>query len=159
MSKSKDKTNVMRLLDQKNIKYIPHMYNTDNTLTGRDVAQILKKNENSVFKTLVTIAKSGQIYVFVIPVNKELNLKLAAETSGEKNIHMIPSKELLGLTGYVHGGCSPIGMKKIFPIFFDKEINNHEVITFSAGKVGYQVELKTSELSKIINYKIANLTL
>ncbi|MFL8887546.1 Cys-tRNA(Pro) deacylase [Helcococcus kunzii] len=157
MSKNKDKTNVMRLLDQKNIEYIPHKFETDNTLTGRDVAKIIKKDENSVFKTLVTIGKSGQNYVFVIPVNKELNLKLAAEASGEKSIHMIPSKELLGLTGYIHGGCSPIGMKKTFPTFFDEELNKHEIITFSAGKVGYQVELNTSDLSKIIEFKIANI--
>lgn len=158
MSKNKDKTNVMRLLDQKNIKYIPHKFETDNTLTGRDVAKIINKDENSVFKTLVTVGKSGQNYVFVIPVNKELNLKLAAEASNEKSIHMIPSKELLGLTGYIHGGCSPIGMKKPFSTFFDEEINKHDIIVFSAGKVGYQVELNTSDLPKIIEFKVENLT-
>lgn len=158
MAKNKDKTNVMRILDQKNIEYIPHQFETDNSLSGRDVAKIIGKDENSVFKTLVTVGKSKQNYVFVIPVNKELNLKFAAEASNEKSIQMIPSKELLTLTGYLHGGCSPIGMKREFPTFFDEEINNHEIIAFSAGKVGYQVEINIKDLSKVIKYKIAKLT-
>lgn len=158
MAKNKDKTNVMRILDKKNINYNPYQFETDNTLTGLDVANILGKKSDTVFKTLVTIGKSKQNYVFAIPVDKELNLKKAAEVSGEKSIQMITSKELLPLTGYIHGGCSPIGMKKYFKTFFDKEINNHKSITFSAGKVGYQVEIRIDDLSNVIDYDIADLT-
>ncbi|MFM1515218.1 Cys-tRNA(Pro) deacylase [Helcococcus ovis] len=158
MSKNKDKTNVMRFLDQKKIDYIPYQYETDGSLTGIDVALKLNKNMNSVFKTLVTVGKSNQNYVFVIPVDRELDLKKAAEASEEKSIRMIPSRELLVLTGYIHGGCSPLCMKKKFKTFIDEEANNHESITFSAGKIGYQVEIKIENLKKILNFKFFQLT-
>lgn len=153
MAKNKDKTNVMRILDQKKIEYKNFHYETDNTLSGLDVAHLLGKDPSSVFKTLVTVCKSGEHYVFVIAVDQELNLKLAAAAVGEKSIQMLPSRELLGLTGYIHGGCSPIGMKKQFTTVFDEEISRHESITFSGGKVGYQVELKVEDLAKIIDYR------
>ena len=158
MSKHEEKTNVMRALDSKKVKYISHCYIDTPTTNGVEVAQILGQNPADVFKTLVTTSKSGTNYVFVIPVAKELDLKKAAKVTGEKSIEMLKSKELLPLTGYVHGGCSPIGMKKPFKTFIDKSAAEREVIIFSAGKIGYQVELMLTELSKAINYSLEDLT-
>jgi len=136
-----DKTNVMRVLDSKKVQYNSHEYEPDATMTGEEIAGILGEPAEKVFKTLVTQAKSGQYYVFVIPVVGELDLKKAAKAAGEKAINMIKQKDLLPLTGYVHGGCSPIGMKKRFPIFLHETAKDFERIYVSAGKVGYQVEL------------------
>ena len=158
MSKHEEKTNVMRALDSKKVKYISHSYIDTPTTNGVEVAKILGQNPADVFKTLVTISKSGTNYVFVIPVAKELDLKKAAKAAGEKSIEMLKSKELLPLTGYVHGGCSPIGMKKPFKTFIDKSADEREVIIFSAGKIGYQVELTLPELSKVIEYSLEDLT-
>lgn len=155
MAKSKDKTNVMRILDSKNVEYKFYSYEADDKLTGIDVAHKLNKDENTVFKTLVTVGKSKEHYVFVIPVNKELDLKKASSAVSEKNISMVKSKDLLALTGYIHGGCSPIGMKKPFKIVFHDTVNELDTITFSAGKIGYQVELEFKEISKIIDYSTA----
>lgn len=158
MSKHEEKTNVMRVLDSKKVKYISHSYIDTPTTNGVEVAKILEENPDDVFKTLVTTSKSGTNYVFVIPVAKELDLKKAAKVTGEKSIEMLKSKELLHLTGYVHGGCSPIGMKKPFKTFIDKSADEREVIIFSAGKIGYQVELTLPELSKVIEYSLEDLT-
>ena len=158
MSKHEEKTNVMRVLDSKKVKYISHSYIDTPTTNGVEVAKILEENPDDVFKTLVTTSKSGTNYVFVIPVAKELDLKKAAKVTGEKSIEMLKSKELLPLTGYVHGGCSPIGMKKPFKTFIDKSADEREVIIFSAGKIGYQVELTLPELSKAIIYSLEDLT-
>ena len=145
-----DKTNVMRILDQKKIKYIPHYY--DNTITnGMEVANTLNLDPNKVFKTLVTVGASKRNYVFVVPVNSELDLKKAAQIVNEKSIEMIKSKELLDLTGYIHGGCSPIGMKKPFRTVMNKSALDYEEVTFSAGKIGYQVEMNPLDLKKLIN--------
>lgn len=157
MSKSKDKTNVLRILNSKKIDYKFYGYEADATLTGADVAHILNKPENTVFKTLVTVGKSGEHYIFVIPVNKELDLKKASKAVSEKNISMVKSKDLLALTGYIHGGCSPIGMKKLFKIVFHDTVNELDTITFSAGKIGYQVELSTQDLPKAIDFSMANI--
>ena len=157
MAKLKDKTNVLRILDSKKIDYKFYGYEADATLTGADVAHILNKPENTVFKTLVTVGKSGEHYVFVIPVNKELDLKKASKSVYEKNISMVKSKDLLLLTGYIHGGCSPIGMKKPFKIVFHDTVNELDTITFSAGKIGYQVELNTQDLPKAIDFSMANI--
>ncbi|MBR0230517.1 MAG: Cys-tRNA(Pro) deacylase [Erysipelotrichaceae bacterium] len=151
-----EKTNVMRLLDQASIPYTEHTYDPDLGLAGQDVASQLDQEPERVFKTLVTVGASGNHYVFVIPVNSELNLKKAARAAGEKNIQMIKQKELLPLTGYIHGGCSPIGMKKFFPTFFDETAILFDTIFFSAGKVGFQVELNISQLS-IIDFELADL--
>ena len=158
MSKHEEKTNVMRVLDSKKVKYTSHCYIDTPTTNGEEVAKILGQNPADVFKTLVTISKSGTNYVFVIPVAKELDLKKAAKAAGEKSIEMLKSKELLPLTGYVHGGCSPIGMKKPFKTFIDKSADEREVIIFSAGKIGYQVELTLPELAKVIDYSLEDLT-
>lgn len=157
MTRSKDKTNVMRILDTKKIEYKFYSYEADASLTGIDVAHKLNKEESTVFKTLVTAGKSREHYVFVIPVNKELDLKKASKAVSEKNISMVKSKDLLALTGYIHGGCSPIGMKKPFKTVFHDTISNLDTITFSAGKIGYQVELRTEDLSKVIDYSTGDI--
>ncbi len=152
-----NKTNVMRVLDQKKIHYESHSYEPDATMSGEEIAGILGENKDSVFKTLVTQGKSGAYYVFVIPVAMELDLKKAAKTAGEKAISMIKQKELLPLTGYVHGGCSPIGMKKIFPTFIHETALQYDRIFVSAGKVGCQIELSPQDLIAAAGIKTADI--
>ena len=152
-----EKTNVMRLLEQKKIAYTAHTYEADVTKTGEEIAALLHEDAERVFKTLVAQGKSGSYYVFVIPVNTELDLKKAAAASKEKSVSMIKQKELLPLTGYVHGGCSPIGMKKQFPTFFHQTAEGFDAICFSAGKVGYQVEVTPGDMPKLIRYEYADL--
>lgn len=149
--KAKDKTNVMRVLDSKKIEYNSHAYEADPTLTGAEIAKILGEDTGRVFKTLVTQGKSKNYYVFVVPVEAELDLKKAAKVSGEKAISMIKQKELLPLTGYVHGGCSPVGMKKQFKTFIHETAPTLEKIYVSAGKVGFQIELNPADLIKVVN--------
>ncbi|AOZ97625.1 Cys-tRNA(Pro) deacylase [Butyrivibrio hungatei] len=151
-----DKTNVMRVLDGKKISYKSYMYEPDATMSGEEIAAILGENADKVFKTLVTQGKSNQYYVFVIPVKRELDLKKAAKAVSEKSISMIPQKELLPLTGYVHGGCSPIGMKKSFPTTIHETAQEYEEIFFSAGKVGYQVEVAVKDLEKVVRVSYAD---
>ena len=152
-----EKTNVMRILDQKKIKYNPYFYETEVALSGDVVAKMIGKDENQVFKTLVTVSSNNRYYVFVVPVNKELNLKKAAQAVNEKSIQMIKSKDLLDLTGYVHGGCSPIGMKKFFRTTIDLRAKEQENIVFSAGKIGFQVEMSINDLCKIIKFELKDL--
>lgn len=152
-----EKTNVMRVLEQKKIPYKSHTYTQDASTSGEEIAAILGENPDCVFKTLVTRGKSGQYYVFVVPVAKELDLKKAAKVSGEKSIEMIKQKELLPLTGYIHGGCSPIGMKKQFKTFVHKTAMDFETIFFSAGKVGYQVELSPADMGKAFPYMLEDI--
>lgn len=156
MAKSEAKTNVMRLLDSKKISYNEYTYEGDSTTTGVEVATMLGQEVERVFKTLVTVGKSGANYVFVIPVSKELDLKKAAAAAHEKSIDMLKSKELLALTGYVHGGCSPIGMKKQFVTFVHESAKDFDKIIFSGGRIGYQVELSTEDLSKVIRISFAD---
>lgn len=153
-----EKTNVMRFLDKKKIPYKMHDYTESGAIAGEDVARVLGENPDEVFKTLVTVGKTKQNYVFLVPVNKELNLKKAASVVGEKSIEMIKSKDLLGLTGYVHGGCSPIGMKKQFQTVVHNTAEFMENILFSGGRIGMQVELKTEDFKKIININFADIT-
>lgn len=152
-----EKTNVMRILEQKKISHKVHTYADTEAISGREVAEVLGQNPEQVFKTLVTVGKSGQHYVFVIPVLKELHLRKAAAAVKEKNIEMIKSKELLPLTGYIHGGCSPIGMKKFFTTTVDESVKNCETMMFSAGKIGYQIEMKPQDLLKVIRYQTADI--
>ena len=128
-----------------------HNYADTEAISGTEVANALGQNPEMVFKTLVTVGKTNNHYVFLVPVEKELDLKKAAKCVGEKKIDMIKSKELLGLTGYIHGGCSPIGMKKFFRTTIDETAGNFDTIMFSGGKIGYQVETSIEELKKIIN--------
>ena len=153
-----EKTNVMRILDQKKVTYNSYSYANTDAISGIEVATVLNQNPNQVFKTLVTISSNKINYVFVVPVSKELNLKKAAKSVGEKSIEMIKSKELLPLTGYIHGGCSPIGMKKQFKTVIDSSATNFETIIFSAGKIGYQVEVSLEELQKVIRYDLSDIT-
>ena len=146
----KDKTNVMRILSQKKIEYKSYDYIDSGAISGEDVAKALGENPDKVFKTLVTIGKTKNHYVFMVPVNKELDLKKAATAVGEKSIEMIKAKDLLPLTGYVHGGCSPIGMKKQFQTTVDISAEGFETIFFSAGKVGVQVEVSPKDLAKLV---------
>lgn len=155
--KKEEKTNVCRVLDSKKIAYELHTYEADPTLTGEQIAGILGEPADNVFKTLVTEGKTGQHYVFVVPVKEELDLKKAAKASGEKSISMIKQKELLPLTGYVHGGCSPIGMKKLFPTFIHETAAGLNKIFVSAGKVGYQIELSPADLFSVAGCKPADI--
>lgn len=143
-----EKTNVMRILDQKKVKYNSYNYLKTGAISGMEVAKALDENPNLTFKTLVTVGKTNNHYVFLVPVNKELDLKKAAKAVNEKNIEMVKSKELLSLTGYIHGGCSPIGMKKGFKTVIDSSARNYDKIIFSGGKIGYQVETTLDELKK-----------
>ena len=152
------KSNVMRMLDKQKVQYNHYSYADTDAISGVDVAKVLNQNPEKVFKTLVTVAKSGSHYVFMIPVAQELDLKKAALAVNEKSVEMLKSKELLPLTGYVHGGCSPIGMKKFFKTVIDKSAQNFDTIIFSAGKIGYQVEMKLSDLSRVIDFSTAEIT-
>lgn len=152
-----DKTNVMRILDQKKIEYKEHTYLNTGAICGQEVAEALGEDANRVFKTLVTVGKTGNHYVFLVPVNKELNLKKAAKAVNEKKIEMIKSKELLPLTGYIHGGCSPIGMKKFFKTTIHSTAENYDTIMFSAGKIGYQVETSLNSLKKVIRFDLEDI--
>lgn len=153
-----EKTNAMRLLDQKKIEYTVHDYTRSGAIAGEDVAAVLGETPAQVFKTLVTVGKTKQNYVFLVPVTGELDLKKAAKAVGEKSIEMIKAKELLPLTGYVHGGCSPIGMKKVFPTVIDSSAQSFERIFFSAGKIGLQVEVAVEDISKIIRVKYEDIS-
>lgn len=147
----------MRVLDQKKVPYEMYTYADTEAISGVEVAAVLGQNPNQVFKTLVTVGASKKNYVFVIPVCSELNLKKAAKAVGEKSIEMIKSKELLPLTGYIHGGCSPIGMKKFFTTTIDETAKEWDTIIFSAGKIGYQVEVSLENLSKVIRYELKDI--
>ena len=152
-----EKTNALRILDRYKISYKDYHYGNGEAVSGDVIADILNKNPETVFKTLVTEGKSKNNYVFVVPVLKELDLKKAAKAVGEKSISMIKQKELLPKTGYVHGGCSPIGMKKLFTIVFDRSAESYDTIFFSAGKIGYQVQLSLTDLQKVLPFTLADI--
>ncbi len=155
--KKEEKTNVMRVLDAKKVAYESHTYEPDPSLSGEDIAGILGEDPDRVFKTLVTQGKSGAYYVFVVPVKSELDLKKAAKACKEKAVAMIKQKELLPLTGYVHGGCSPVGMKKAFPTFIHETASGYDRIFVSAGKVGYQIELTPGDLISVAGCKVSDI--
>lgn len=159
-----EKTNVMRLLDKKKITYkVYNLYDMGMTLDGirtynsLEIANLLKVDPNMMFKTLVTVGKSNTHYVFMIPCNSELNLKKSAKVVNEKSISMVKSKELLALTGYVHGGCSPIGMKKTFTTTINETARQFDAIVFSSGKVGILLEVKVQDISKVIKFSFADI--
>ena len=156
---AEEKTNVMRVLDQKKVPYIPHSYpHGDTAPDGVTVARLTGVPQEQVFKTLVTEAASGKFYVFVIPVARSLDLKAAAKAVGEKSISMLPQAKLLPLTGYVHGGCSPIGMKKALPTWVDESAQALDLMAVSAGKVGVQVQLAPADLQKLTRARFAPVT-
>ena len=159
MAKKKDeKTNVMRVLEQHNIPYTAHFYPADGPIDGVSVAAVLGQDPEQVFKTLVTKAASGNYYVFDIPVAENLDLKKAAKAVGEKSIAMIPQKDLLPLTGYIHGGCSPVGMKKQFPTVFHETVVLFDTICVSAGKIGAQIEAAPQDLIQLLGAAAADIT-
>ena len=158
MAKNKEeKTNVMRTLDQKKIPYTAFSYDPNGPIDGVSVAAEVGLDAAGVFKTLVTKGASGAYYVFDIPVAENLDLKKAAKAVGEKSVAMLPQKELLGLTGYVHGGCSPVGMKKQFPTVFHETVNELALVAVSAGKIGHQVQVKPAELLDLLRAKTADI--
>lgn len=159
MSKKREKkTNAMRELDNVGAVYTVRTWDCSEAMSGVEVANLLELAVERVFKTLVTVGRSGDHYVFMVPVAKELDLKRAAAAVGEKSIHMIKSKELLPLTGYIHGGCSPLGMKKRFTTTIDESARDLECITFSGGKLGCQIDTSVDALAKAIPLNFAALT-
>lgn len=154
---SKDKTNAMRKLASMKIDFTEHYYADTGAIAGVDVAAALGEDPKKVFKTLVTVGKTGAHYVFMVPVAEELDLKKAACAVGEKSVEMIKSKELLPLTGYVHGGCSPIGMKKFFRTVAHVTAKDFPTICFSGGKIGFQIELPPEKLSEVIKLEYADI--
>ena len=153
-----DKTNVMRLLEQKKVPYVHYTYESEGAISGVEVAALLQQNPAQVFKTLVTTGRSGAHYVFVIPVGAGLELKKAAKAVGEKSLEMLKQKDLLPLTGYVHGGCSPIGMKKAFRTMIDSTAHNFESIIFSGGRIGLQVQVSLADLARLVRFQLADIT-
>lgn len=154
-----EKTNVMRILEQHGIAYTPHSYpHGKEAVDGVSVAKMLGQDPECVYKTLVARGKSGGFFVFDIPVGAELDLKKAAKAVGEKAVELVHVKELLGLTGYVRGGCSPVGMKKAFPTVFDESVNGLPSVIVSAGKIGYQIECVPADLIGLVRAKTAAIT-
>ena len=152
-----EKTNALRQFDKQKLPYACRSYDPEET-RGEEVARLLGLDPASVFKTLVTVGASRRNYVFMIPVCRELDLKKAAKAAGEKSVQMLPAKELLPLTGYVHGGCSPVGMKKLFKTFIDASAEPFATIAFSAGRRGLQVQTGLASLAKLIPFTFAELT-
>ncbi len=156
MKKTDDKTNVLRLLDARGIPHGVHVYDPD-AADGERVAFLLGQSPDRVFKTLVTESASRRYYVFAVPVNCSLDLKKAAAAVGEKSISMLPQKQLLPLTGYIHGGCSPIGMKKLFPTRVHETAQLFDTICVSAGRRGCQVEIAPDDLCRLAEAQYADL--
>lgn len=156
--KASEKTNVVRTLEQRKIDFQAYAYESEGAITGLEVAAILGQNPAQVFKTLVTTGRSGQHYVFVIPVGAGLDLKKAAKAVGEKSLEMLKQKDLLGLTGYIHGGCSPIGMKKAFRTTIDATAAQFDSIIFSGGRIGLQVQVGLADLAQVVRYELADIT-
>ena len=158
MAKHKEeKTNVMRTLEQKKIAYTAHAYDPDGPIDGVSVAAVLGQDPARVFKTLVPNGSSGGYYVFDIPEAENLDLKKAAKAVGEKSVAMLPQKELLGRTGYGHGGCSPVGMKKQFPTVFHETAAQYDTVCVSAGRIGAQVECRPGDLIALLRAKTADI--
>lgn len=158
MKNKEEKTNAIRSLEQKKLQFQVHDYSQSDALSGLEVADYLGENPDRVFKTLVTVGRSAGHYVFLVPVSRELDLKKAAKAVGEKSVAMLKARELLPLTGYVHGGCSPIGMKKFFLTTIGRQVEGLEYFFFSGGKIGAQVEMAPEDLKKVISYQVADVT-
>lgn len=151
------KTNAMRILESENVDFEIIEYSKDDGISGIEVADNLGEDRNKVFKTLVTESKDGENYVFVVPASSELDLKKAAKVSNSKKIEMIPQKKLLPLTGYVHGGCSPVGMKKSFKTFIDSSAEGFDFFYVSGGKVGMQIKVNPKSLIEVIDGSFADI--
>ena len=157
MAKKEEKTNVMRTLDQKKIAYIPHAYDPDGPIDGVSVARTLGQDPACVFKTLVTRGASGGYYVFDIPAAENLDLKKAARAVGEKSIQLLHVSEINAVTGYIRGGCSPVGMKKAYPTVFHETVTDYDTVYISAGKIGAKVELAPGALLELLGAETADL--
>ena len=155
--KKEEKTNAVRLLTQKKLAFQTHNYTDSGAVSGLEVAQALGQEPQRMFKTLVTEGRSGAHYVFLVPVAGELDLKKAASAVGEKSVAMIKAKDLLPLTGYIHGGCSPVGMKKFFPTVIDQSAAQFDTIFFSGGRIGLQIETSLTELEKVIRFRLTDI--
>lgn len=156
MAKKEEKTNAMRLLERAGICYTPHAYPVeDGAIDGISVAKKCGQDPARVFKTLVTQGADGGVYIFVVPVARELDLKAAARAAEVKSVSMLPQAKLLPLTGYIHGGCSPVGMKKLFPTIVEESALQQDTIYISGGRVGIQIELAAPALLKAVNGKTA----
>lgn len=152
------KTNAMRILDKAKLPYEVFTYeHGDGAVDGISVAKLLNQKEETVFKTLVTIANTKEFFVFVIPVAHELNLKACAKATGVKSVEMIPVKDINKVTGYIRGGCSPIGMKKAYSTFIEESCLQHDTIIFSAGKIGYQISMNPKDLVELIHARCAHI--
>ncbi len=153
-----EKTNAVRIVERLKLPNKTHTYDSSKAVGGTEVAAMLGQNPDKVFKTLVAVGKSGKHYVFVIPVAKALDLKKAAKTVGEKSVEMLKQKFLLELTGYVHGGCSPIGMKKYLATTVDNTAKNFDTIVFSGGRIGLQLEMSPDSLARAVKIAYADIT-
>lgn len=151
------KTNAVRILDRNKIEYELNKYECDDFKDGMSIADILEQSYDMSFKTLVTVGKSGKYYVFAIPVDKEINMKKAAKEVGEKNIEMVHVKDINAVTGYIRGGCTPIGMKKNYPTVINESAKEHEKIIVSGGRLGLQIILKPDDLVKVTNGRYADI--
>lgn len=155
----KGKTNAMRLLEQAGIPYTPLEYEVDESdLSGMHIARQLGRDPDTMFKTIAVRGEKRGILVFCIPVSCEIDLKKAARVAGDKRVELLPVKELLSTTGYIRGGCSPIGMKKEYPTVFHETAEIVDTIMVSAGKIGYQVELSPTELIDLVGAELADVT-
>lgn len=157
--KKEAKTNAMRILERNKLKYTEHLYDCSEFLDGVTIAQTLGQPLDKTFKTLVTVGKSRSYYVFVIPVAEELNLKAAAAAVGEKSVEMIPVKDITVVSGYIRGGCSPIGMKKQYKTVIDSSADGRDTIIFSGGRRGAQIEMNPNELAELIGAEFAEIVL
>ena len=157
MAKKLEKTNAMRILAATGLPHTLHSYDDSTAVSGVEVAAQLGEDPDHVFKTLVTQGKSGEHYVFMIPVAQELDLKKAAKACGEKSVAMIKSRDLLPTTGYIHGGCSPIGMKKPFPTYCDETCVLFDTIIFSGGRIGTQIEMSFDDLCQLMDVEPVDL--
>lgn len=156
--KKEEKTNAVRILEQQGLSFKTYNYVGSGAVSGVEVAAALGQDPGRLYKTLVTVGKSGTYYVFLVPANGELDPKKAARSMGEKSIQMVKAKELLPLTGYVHGGCSPVGMKKQFQTIIDQSGQTHSSIFISGGKIGHQIQISLDELAKVVPFQLADIS-
>lgn len=156
MSKKENKTNAMRILDKNKISYRTNTYECDEFIDGIHVADMNGDSYEQSFKTLVTVGKSGSYYVFALPIDKEINFKKAAKIVGEKSIEMIHVKDINKITGYIRGGCTPVGMKKLYPTIIHESAKNFDEIIISGGRLGLQIILNPNDLATVTNAKFAD---
>ena len=156
MAKKENKTNAMRILDKHKINYKVNNYECDEFVDGMQIADKNGQSYEQSFKTLVTVGKTGGYYVFVLPVDKEIDFKKAAKIVGEKSVEMIPVRDINAVTGYIRGGCTPLGMKKLYPTVIHESAKEFDEIIISGGKLGVQILLNPEDLAKVVNARFEN---